>query len=92
MRGKEDSHAEQLVARADHRALVRRVDRVGLHVGATGSTGPLRNTAATSHLHPISHVHAVSDAHAISHRNIRADGAAAGAHNSSDPGAKHCAH
>ena len=92
MRGKEDSHAEQLVARADHRALVRRVDRGGLHVGATGSTGSLRNAAAVSHLHPIAHVHAVSDAHAISHRNIRADGGAAGAHSSSDPGAKHCAH
>ena len=92
MRGKESSHAEQLVARADHRALVRRVDRGGLHVGATGSIGSLRNGDASSHLHRIAHVHAISNAHAIADRNIRADGGDRGAHGSSDSGAKHCAH
>ena len=64
---------EQLVARADHLALVRRVDRSGLHVGPTGSVGSLRNGGGASHLHPIAHVYAVSDVHSGAHLRSRTE-------------------
>ena len=87
------------MARADHRALVRRVDRGGLHVGATGSIGSLRNGDAASHLHSVADEHAGArattdgDTNAIQDARAAAGGVAYGrANGGTDNHLDTCAH